>query len=89
MLKAVAALPGVEAVVNQYKDAGAPQPSESAETTYARVLVDESAMIASAHRTRPASKIAVSEGAFGALCGLDGVEADGVAETVGVAGDAS
>ena len=36
-----------------------------------------------------ASKIAVSEAALGDLCGLDGVEADGVAETVGVAGDAS
>jgi len=35
------------------------------------------------------SKIAVSEAALGDLCGLDGVEADGVAETVGVAGDAS
>jgi hypothetical protein len=40
------------------------------------------------HRTS-ASKIAVSEAAVGELCGLDGVEADGVAQTVGVAGDAS
>ena len=37
----------------------------------------------------PASKIAVSEAALGELCGLDGVEADGVAEPVGVAGDAA
>jgi len=37
----------------------------------------------------PASKIAVSEAALGELCGLDGVEADGVAETVDVAGDAA
>ena len=36
-----------------------------------------------------ASKIAVTGTALGALCGLDGVEADGVAESVGVAGDAS
>ena len=28
----------------------------------------------------PASKIAVTDAALGALCGLDGVEADGVAE---------
>src|SRR5664279_6565 len=40
-------------------------------------------------RMRPASKIAVSEAAFGELGGLDGVEADGVAQTVSVAGDAS
>jgi len=42
-------------------------------------------------RARPAaaSKIAVTEAVLGDLCGLDGVEADGVAETVGVAGDAS
>jgi hypothetical protein len=38
---------------------------------------------------RAASKIAVTEAVLGDLCGLDGVEADGVAETVGVAGDAS
>jgi hypothetical protein len=37
----------------------------------------------------PASKIVISEAGFGELCGLDGVEADGVAEPVGVAGDAS
>src|SRR5665811_1622127 len=36
---------------------------------------------------KPASKIAVSEAALGDLCGLDGVETDGVAETVGVPGD--
>ena len=39
--------------------------------------------------TSSASKIAVSEAALGELCGLDGVETDGVAETVGVPGDAS
>src|SRR5665647_586820 len=38
---------------------------------------------------KTASKIAVTEAAVGELCGLDGVETDGVAETVGVAGDAS
>ena len=34
-------------------------------------------------------KIAVSEAMFGDLSGLDGVEADGVADSVGVAGDTS
>jgi hypothetical protein len=53
MLKAVTALPGVEAVVNQDTQAGAPRLSESAETAYAMVLVDERAMIASACRRRP------------------------------------
>ena len=36
-----------------------------------------------------ASKIKVTEAAVGELGGLDGVESDGVAETVGVAGDAA
>src|ERR1019366_1939169 len=36
-----------------------------------------------------ASKIAVTEAGLGELCSLDGVEADGVAESVGVAGDAA
>jgi len=36
-----------------------------------------------------ASKIAVSEAALGDLCGLDGVETDGVAQTVSVPGDAA
>ena len=47
------------------------------------------AIVFDALATVPASKIAVSETGFGELCGLDGVEADGVAQTVGVAGDAS
>src|ERR1035438_9617056 len=38
-------------------------------------------------REESASKMAVSEAALGELGGLDGVEADGVAEPVGVAGD--
>ena len=63
-----------------------PGPRESPQV---RGLLRPSGLRLQRVRRASASKIAVSEAALGDLCGLDGVEADGVAQTVSVAGDTS